>query len=249
MLKTLGIVQACCLSDRFRANVARRLGGKSLLEWVVRRVTDCLRLDGVIVVARDEAEGGRTRHLVPSDVPVFVGSQPDALARFARALEEYPAEAVVRVQGDNPFVDPDLIDRLVIAAEAAPECDYVTYSGRDGRPAILSPVSIYAEWFRAKALRQAVRSARTTADREEVTRYLYSHPEKFRVRLIPAPALMDREDIRLRIDQEEDWDHALTIFEALGPEGLEWQRIAELLDHQPALRSRMAALNRVHAAG
>jgi spore coat polysaccharide biosynthesis protein SpsF (cytidylyltransferase family) len=52
--------------------------------------------------------------------------------------------------------------------------------------------------------------------------------------------------VRLTIDLDEDWDHALAIYEALGPERLDWQRIARLLDHQPALRSRMAALNRVH---
>ena len=91
------------------------------------------------------------------------------------------------------------------------------------------------------------RLARDPLDREHVTRYLYSHPEKFNLRLMPAPAEIDREDVRLTVDIEEDWDHALAIYEALGPERLDWQRIARLLDHQPALRSRMAALNRVHA--
>jgi hypothetical protein len=48
---------------------------------------------------------------------------------------------------------------------------------------------------------------------------------------------------------EEDWDHILTIYEALGPDKMDWRRISHLLDQQPALRSRMAALNRdtVHA--
>ena len=32
-------------------------------------------------------------------------------------------------------------------------------------------------------------------------------------------------------------------FEALGPEHLDYHRVAHLLDHQPALRQRMAALN------
>jgi len=249
MLKTLGIVQACEDSPQFQANVTRRLGGKPLLEWVVRRVTDCLRLDGVIVLVPDEDVDDRIRALVPPDVPVFVGHQPDALSRFTRALEEFPAEAVVRIQGDNPFIDPDLIDRLVVAAETPPACDYAAYCSRDGRPAILSPLGIDAEWFRAKSLRRAAAAARTAEDRRHVTRYLYTHPERFHVRLIPVPSRIDREDVRLRIDLEEDWDHTLTIFDAIGPEELDWQRIAELLDHQPALRRRMAALNRVHAHG
>ena len=51
MLKTLGIVQACFHAPHFRANAMRKLGGCSLFEWVIRRVTDAMRLDGVIVVA------------------------------------------------------------------------------------------------------------------------------------------------------------------------------------------------------
>ena len=249
MLKTLGIVQACFGSARFRCIVHRKFGGQSLLEWVVRRVTDCARLDGVIVVVCDAAEHRFVRDLVPMDVPVFVGSQPDPLGRFARALEEYPAEAAVRVRADNPFIDPGLIDRLVTTAQDHPNCDYVSYSSRDGRPAILSPVGVYAEWFRAAALRRAARAAKGRADREDVTRYIYSHPEKFKLRLIPAPTQIDRDDVRLTIDIEEDWDHALAIFEALGPEAVDWQRIAKLLDHQPDLRRRMAALNRACSQG
>jgi spore coat polysaccharide biosynthesis protein SpsF len=249
MLKTLGIVQACFRPRRFRCIVNRKLGGQSVLEWVIRRVTDCQQLDGVIVVACDADEHRFVADLVPMDVPLFIGTESDALYRFTRALEEYPAEAVVRVRGDNPFIDPALIDRLVTTAEAHPSCDYVSYCSRDGRPAILSPVGIYAEWFRAGALRHAGRAASGPADRQHVTRYIYSHPEKFNIRLIPAPTEIDRDDVRLTVDIEEDWEHALAIYEALGPEALDWQRIAGLLDHQPALRRRMAALNRVHAQG
>lgn len=247
MLRTLGIVQACFTSPRLHGLVSRRLGGQSLLGWVVRRVTDCQRLDGVIVVARDAAEHRFAGDLVPMDVPVFACDEPDALQRFCLALEEYPAEAVVRVRGDNPFIDPELIDRLVTTAESHPNCDYISYCSRDGRPAILSPVGVYAEWFRSSALRRAARESKDSTDREQVTRYIYSHPEKFNLRLIPAPPEIDRDDVRLTVDIEEDWDHTVAIFEALGADSVDWQRIAGLLNHQPAMRQRMAALNRVHA--
>jgi spore coat polysaccharide biosynthesis protein SpsF len=246
MLKNLGIVQACFHSPRFRGNALRKLGGRSLFEWVIRRVTDAMRLDGVIVVASATADRESIARLVPRDVPVFFGPGDDALGDCAKALEEYQAEGVVRVCGDNLFIDPALIDRLVTTADSHPNCDYVSYSLRDGQPAILSPASVYAEWFRTAALRKANRSARTAEDREHVTRYIYSHPDKFQLRLIPAPAEIDREDVRLAVDLEEDWDHVLAICEALGPERMDWQRIASLLNHQPALRSRMAVLNRAH---
>jgi spore coat polysaccharide biosynthesis protein SpsF len=247
MLKNLGVVQASFHLPRFRANAVRKLDGRSLLEWVIRRVTDSIRLDGVIVVVCEPDDCRTVGRLVPSDVPVVFGEGKDALDRFTNALERYPSEGVVRVLGDSLFTDPGLIDRLVTTAESHPNCDYVSYCSRDGRPAILSPVSVYAEWFRLAALRKANRSAHDPVDREHVTRYLYSHPDKFNIRLTPAPTEIDREDVRLIVDLEEDWDHALAIYEALGPERLDWQRIAKLLDHQPALRNRMAVLNRAHA--
>jgi spore coat polysaccharide biosynthesis protein SpsF len=244
MLRNLGIVEACFHSPRFRSNAMRKLGGRSLLEWVIRRVTDAMRLDGVIVVACNAADCDVVRRLVPSDVPIFFGEGDDALSSVVKALEQYQAEGAVRVLGDNLFIDPGLIDRLVTTAESHANCDYVSYSLRDGQPAVLSPVNVYAEWFRSSALRRARRLARSQADRTEVTRYLYSHPDKFNLRLVAAPAEIDRDDVRLTIDIEEDWDHVLAIYDALGPERMDWQRIARLLDHQPALRSRMADLNR-----
>jgi spore coat polysaccharide biosynthesis protein SpsF (cytidylyltransferase family) len=63
------------------------------------------------------------------------------------------------------------------------------------------------------------------------------------LRFIPVPARLDRSDVRLTVDLEEDWELAQIILEALGPEGLDWHRIASLLDQQPGLRERMAGLN------
>lgn len=247
MTLALGVIQARWGSTRLKSKLARQLGGKSLLEWVVRRATACKRLDQVVVAIGDGPDGERVAELVPRDVPVIYGSESDVLGRFVQALDTHPTWGVVRICADNPFLDPVLIDRLVTTAAEHPECDYLSYGSRTERPMILSSVGLFAEWCRAEALRDAARLAYDPADREHVTRYLYGHPERFRVRLLPVPAALDRDDLRLTVDVEEDWEHATAILEALGPEDLEWQRIAQLLDPRPEVRQRMAALNQAHA--
>jgi spore coat polysaccharide biosynthesis protein SpsF len=244
MLNAMGVVQACFPAGWSESFLRRRFGDRSLVQWIIRRVTDSARLDGVVVLTRPGRSHEMIQDLVPMDVPVISAEGPDLLAQFTKALEDYPSEAIVRVRADSPFVDPTLIDRLIVAAESKPECDYASYCCHGGRPAVLTPVGLFAEWVRVDALRRAARLARDEADRNAVTSYVFSHPERFRVRLLPAPERIDRDDVRLKVDRDEDWEHALTIIDALGPEGLDWQRIAELLDHQPQLRSRMAALNR-----
>lgn len=245
MYDTLGIVQ---LRHENRPDtVVRKLAGKSLLEWVARRASDCQRLDQLVVLLGSGDADQSFVQLVPPDVPVFVSQQPDMLGRFADILDAHPARAVVRICADNPFVDPVLIDRLATAADRGGPWDYVGYCSSDGVPAIASPLGVYAEWCTATALCDADRQATSPLDREQVTRYIFTHPERYRIQLIPVPSQLDREDVRLTINVEEDWEHAQVIYDALGPDELDWQRIAGLLDHQPALRKRMAVLNRAEA--
>jgi spore coat polysaccharide biosynthesis protein SpsF (cytidylyltransferase family) len=226
----------------------RRFAGKSLLEWVVRRVTESQQLERVIVLVGDSPQQRQIASLAPPDVLLFVSGEKDPLARFVAAAREEEAEAIVRVRIGNLFVDPALIDRLVTLGKSHPDCDYISYCSSDGRPTVLSKLGVFAEWCRTEALLVADRLARAPRDRCDVTRYIYSRPEQFRLRLVPTPPQLDRDDVRLTIDVEEDWDHALTIYEALGPDSLDWQQIAGLLDEHPAIRQRMARLNRAEAA-
>lgn len=249
MLETLGIVQlriphhqaSRCSADL----LSRRLAGRSVLEWIVRRVTDAQQLDGVIALTDDFAAHKDIIAAIPPDVPVYLSQADDGLTRAVEAVEKYPCRSVVLLSVDTPFVDPSLIDRLVITAQANPECDYIGYRQRDGRPSVMSQVGVFAEWCTGRALREAHRKAEAPADRVSATHYIYSHPEQFQLRLLSAPDALDRHDLRLRISCEEDWEHAAMIAEALGEEALEWQSVAGLLDSQPAIREQMARLNNV----
>ncbi len=210
-----------------------KLGGKTLLEWVVRRATDCQRLDRVVVLLGDTASERELARLTPPDVDVFVGSEPDALARFAAIVARHAPSAIVRICADNPFVDATLIDRLVSTADAQPQSDYISYASSDGQPSILSSLGPFAEWCSAKAIADADRLARDPEDRQEVTRYLFSHPKQFQVRLVQLPLNLERKDVQLRVDGYEDWDHIQVIYEMLGPEEWDLNRLAGLLDQQP----------------
>ncbi len=246
MAGTLGIVEidATLVATASGGLASRRLGGKPLLEWVVRRVTESILLDRVIVVV-DPVIEDVVRALTPQDISIFVSRQPDMLGRFAAAAREYDAHQLVRIGVDNPFVDPALIDRLFCTANTHPGCDYIGYYSHNGQPAMQTTLGVFAEWARADAIFQAEALANIDVDRQHATRYLYSHPELFQLRLIPVPKQLDRQDVRLSIGNEEDWENAQIILDALGPENLAWQEIAGLLDSQPRIRQQMATLNGV----
>lgn len=228
MSKTLGIVHLGPRSEGLKEKLSRKLGSHSLLELVVRRVTECQQLDGVAVVLGPGQEDAALAALVPANVPLHVSDRADSLGRFVSAAEAFEADAVVRVCAEHPFVDPVLIDRLAVTADAHPHCDYVGFCLQSGRPAGLSALGLFGEWCRTKALRRADSEATSLADREQVTRYLWSHPEIFPLRFIPLPRELEREDLGLALNDDEAWEHALTIYDAVGHEDVNWRRIAGL---------------------
>lgn len=244
MLETLGVVQVDAHSTVPRLKAGRGLEGRSLLEWTIRRVTDCQRLDAVIVAAPRSESAAELIRMVPPDVPIHFSRAPDELGRLVDAISEFRAEAIVRILIDHPLVDPVLLDRLAIDALEHPGVDYVGYCLPDGRPAVRSPIGLFGEWFGAKALVRAHRDGAARASKHSVTELFCSHPEKFQLRLLSIPAELQHGDVRLAIGSLEDWENTQAVFDVLGTEHVDWQRIAALLDHQPALRQRMGELNR-----
>ncbi len=118
MLNTLGIVEVR-RGDGRDWGISRKLGGKAILEWVVRRATDCERLDAVVVLCGDDAADS-VRRLVPPDVEVLTTKGCDPLAATANLCDRLKARSVVHLSADHPFIDPVLVDRLVTTADAAP---------------------------------------------------------------------------------------------------------------------------------
>jgi spore coat polysaccharide biosynthesis protein SpsF (cytidylyltransferase family) len=133
------------------------------------------------------------------------------------------------------------VDRLIAAAMEG-GCDYASYCSRAGELAIHSRLGLVAQWCRVATLREADRRARDPRDRRGITRFVYSRPEEFQLKLLPIPQSLDRDDLRLAVVTEEDWDRAQLIIDALGPECLDWRSIADLLDDHPALRHGLGAL-------
>ncbi|MDX1963300.1 MAG: hypothetical protein SFX18_09115 [Pirellulales bacterium] len=245
MLNTLAVVQIRAERLPPRWSTWRGLGGKSLVEWVVRRVADCARMDGILVACA-AAEFERVSPLVPPDVPCFASQRPDALGQFTDTLLHVPCLQAVRVCLEHPFVDPELMDRLVTQAALQPHLDYIGYGTSAGQPAVESPIGCFAELCKTKALRIADRDATLPADRAGVTRYLYTHPERFAAQWLPMPTELDRADVRLALWGDDDREHCEDLYEALDG-AVDYQTVTRFLHAQPHLRRRMAAMNQQEA--
>src|SRR5438270_10879621 len=74
----------------------RRFGGKSLLEWVVRRVSDAERISGIVVLGADDGNSRRLCMSCPPGVAVL-HARGDALGRLATGVRKLPCYGIVRL--------------------------------------------------------------------------------------------------------------------------------------------------------
>ena len=101
-------------SARLPGKVLLTLDGRSILTYLVERLRHTKCLDQVVVATtvhpRDDIIVEECRR---HDIDCFRGSERDVLSRYLGAATVTDADIIVRVTADNPFTDPESIDRVV----------------------------------------------------------------------------------------------------------------------------------------
>jgi 3-deoxy-manno-octulosonate cytidylyltransferase (CMP-KDO synthetase) len=111
----VGILPARWGSTRFPGKPLHRLAGKSLIQHVWERCQGCTRLNRVAIATDDE----RIRDEALSfgaEVVMTSPHHPTGTDRIAEAISAIPeATHIINIQGDEPLIDPALIDELAQA--------------------------------------------------------------------------------------------------------------------------------------
>jgi len=114
MTKTLAVIPARWKSKRFPGKAVVPLLGVPMIVRVWRRVNKASFIDGCILATDDEriAEVGYKNGIEVMMTPEECKTGTD---RVAIVAGRYDADIYLNVQGDEPLLDPDDIDRLVNA--------------------------------------------------------------------------------------------------------------------------------------
>jgi 3-deoxy-manno-octulosonate cytidylyltransferase (CMP-KDO synthetase) len=113
MSKAVGIVPARWGSTRFPGKPLHLIGGKPLLQRVWERCRQARKLDSV-VIATDDMRIANAAFDWGAEVALTSprhASGTDRIAEVARKAKKFAY--IINVQGDEPLVDPRLIDKLV----------------------------------------------------------------------------------------------------------------------------------------
>lgn len=109
-----GVIPARWGSTRFPGKSLALISGKPMIQWVVERVKLARKLDTVIVATDDPRIADCVQALALPEVQIAMtrADHPTGTDRIAEAVASMDLDAVINVQGDEPLIDPELIDEL-----------------------------------------------------------------------------------------------------------------------------------------
>jgi spore coat polysaccharide biosynthesis protein SpsF len=208
--KVVAVLQARSTSTRLPGKVLKPILGEPMLARQIERIQRSREIDRLIVATSEEASDDSLAQLCSRlDVPCFRGSLNDVLDRFFRAVEPLAPAYVVRLTGDCPLADPDVIDAAILMCKAG-HYDYVTNALH-----ATYPDGLDVEVFTYASLAEAHREASLLSQREHVTPFINRQPERFKI-----GELMNAEDLsalRWTVDESEDFALVARIYEELYP--------------------------------
>ncbi len=212
-MRTVIINQARMTSTRLPGKVLKEVMGKPLLEYQIERLKKVKQADDLVIATTINKSDQPIIELCKKlNINYYRGSEEDVLSRYYEAAKQYQADVIVRVTSDCPLIDPAVVDEVINNfRKSTGKYDYVSNTLERTYPRGMD-----TEVFSIEALKEAYDKAVLTPEREHVTLYIYSHPEKFR--LFSVKYKKDESSHRWTVDTEEDFILIKTILEELYPQ-------------------------------
>jgi len=111
-MRSVGVIPARYSSTRFPGKPLALINNKPMIQWVYERSSQAKTLDNVIIATDDQrivdavkSFGGKVRMTSPEHQ-----SGTDRIAEVAKDIE---ADLIVNIQGDEPLIEPSVIDDAV----------------------------------------------------------------------------------------------------------------------------------------
>ncbi|MCG9875371.1 MAG: hypothetical protein MH321_11370 [Leptospiraceae bacterium] len=207
--KIFAFIQARLGSTRYPNKVLNSIPvkGRTLLEHIHSRLKTTLSEEQIVFLIPEEDQS-LLEYLKEKSFNYYCGSLNDVRKRFRDASNFYQADVILRLTGDNPFVDTKAIETIIEAWHVAfnqnTKLDLIYYSPL--------PLGMGIESFSRQALDK---SSEIDEQRhlEHVSLHIKENPKDYTILKMPSPFPESIASLRLTFDEELDYQTLLNIYE------------------------------------
>jgi len=205
----LAIVQARMSSTRLPGKSLADVGGEPMLGLLLRRLRRSHEVERIVVATTTASDDDPIEELAREmGEEAYRGSRDDVLSRFVGAAAG-ASEVVVRLTGDCPLIDPDLVDDVIRLYRRTPDCQYA--SNIEPRT---YPDGLDVEVLSHEILERVGAETEDAHDREHVTTAIRRELHR-----LPSAALVcepDLGELRWTVDTREDLEFVREVVRRLG---------------------------------
>jgi spore coat polysaccharide biosynthesis protein SpsF len=173
--RIIGIILARTDSSRLPRKVLQNIQGIPLIGYVIERAKAIQGLDCVVLATTDRTiDDSLAAYAHKQNISVYRGHTHDVAYRVLQCAKTYQSDYFVRINGDSPFLDPELIHQGIEHCQQ--QVEIVTNLIER-----TYPYGISVEIIRTKSYERTYNQLDNQEDREHVTLYLYRNIEQFTV--------------------------------------------------------------------
>lgn len=110
-MKKVVVIPARLNSSRLKNKLLLELNGKSIIQRVYEQCLQSTKIDDVFIAVDDKKLKDHCLSFTESVIMTSTDHQ-SGTDRIAEAIQNIDADIAINVQGDEPFIDPTLIDQL-----------------------------------------------------------------------------------------------------------------------------------------
>ena len=217
------IIQARMSSRRLPGKVMRQVNGKPMLQYLLDRLKKSKRISKIIMAtSTDRSDQEIFDYCQKNQIECFRGPLENVAKRYKEAIEHYGVDGFIRICGDSPLIDADLIDGG-IERFLKGEHDIITNLLKHTFPSGQN-----FEILKSDVFIKSYSDFKEEDDFEHVTLYFYKNAPKFRIYNIVADD--NYSDINLCVDTLEDFDVFTNILQKMEKPFIDynWQDLIEI---------------------
>ena len=217
-------------STRLPRKALADIHGEPMTLRLIERLRAAKTIDEIVICTSTHPDDASLVDLAKEwGVQALAGSEEDVLSRFILAAEQYGADLVLRVTGDNVLTDPETIDHMV-THHIATGADYTRTNGL--------PLGVTAEVMSVTMLPRLHDLMPDPNQSEYMMLYAFD-PDHFHCEVLEAPPEVNRPHYALTVDIPADLELIRRIYAELpaGDSGPRLVDIVAMLDADPNCRT------------
>ena len=218
----LAIIQSRMSSKRLPGKALMLLEGRPILARVVDRVKEASMVSRIMVATSDSVDDDQIAlYCKAHGIECFRGSLDNVAFRLSSAAIFAKADCFVRINGDSPLIDPDIIDAGILKYKSG-NYDLVT-----NVQIRTFPKGQSVEVIRVTSFLRMQSKLKETYDMEHVTTAYYRNSSDYKILNFESTNISGS-DIQLSVDDLGDFKDITKILRSTDGVGVNYQSLIEI---------------------